>query len=55
MNYDPNMLQVKVEARCVNFAMQKEIALQTIIAMSQANQGFSQFFNDVGLPVLLDN
>jgi hypothetical protein len=54
MNYDPNSLQVKVEAG-VNFAMQKEIALQTIIAMSQANQGFAQFFNDEGLPVLLDN
>lgn len=54
MNYDSNSLQVKVEVG-VNFAMQKEIALQTIIAMSQANQGFAQFFNDVGLPILLDN
>lgn len=54
MNFDPNHLQVKVETG-VNFAMQKEIALQTIIAMSQANQGFAQFFNEEGLPVILDN
>lgn len=54
MNYDPNSLQVKVEVG-VNFSMQKEIALQTIISLSQANQGFAQFFNEVGLPTLLDN
>jgi hypothetical protein len=54
MNYDPNTLQVKVETG-VNFAMQKEIALQTVIAMSQANKGFADFFNEEGLPTLLDN
>lgn len=54
MNFDPNNLNVKVDTG-VNFAMQKEIALQTIIAMSQANQGFAQFFNEEGLPTLLDN
>ena len=54
MNYDPNTLQVKVEAG-VNFAMQKEMALQTVIAMSQANKGFADFFNEEGLPTLLDN
>lgn len=54
MNFDPNSLQVKVETG-VNFAMQKEIALQTIIAMSNANQGFAQFFNEEGLPTLLEN
>lgn len=54
MNFDPNNLQVKVETG-VNFAMQKEIALQTIIALQQSNQGFAQFMNDEGLPVLLDN
>ena len=54
MNYDPNHLQVKVEMG-VNFAMQKEIALQTIISLSQASPAFSQFFNQYGLPVLLDN
>lgn len=54
MNYDPNTLQVKVETG-VNFAMQKEMALQTVISLSQANQGFAQFFNEEGLPTLLDN
>lgn len=54
MNFDPNHLQVRVEAG-VNFAMQKEMALQTIIAMSQANKGFADFFNEEGLPTLLDN
>ena len=54
MNYDPAHLQVKVDTG-VNFAMQKEIALQTVISMSQANQGFAQFFNEEGLPTLLDN
>jgi hypothetical protein len=54
MNFDPNSLQVKVEAG-VNFQMQKEIALQTVIAMTQANQGFAQFFNEEGLPIILDN
>lgn len=54
MNYDPNSLQVKVETG-VNFAMQKEMALQTVIAMSQANKGFADFFNEEGLPTLLDN
>lgn len=54
MNYDPNSLQIKVETG-VNFSMQKEIALQTIISLCQASPGFAQFFNDEGLPVLLDN
>lgn len=54
MNYDPNSLQVKVETG-VNFAMQKEMALQTVISMSQANKGFADFFNEEGLPTLLDN
>lgn len=54
MNFDANNLQVKVSAG-VNFAMQKEIALQTVIALTQANQGFAEFFNQEGLPILLDN
>jgi len=54
MNYDPNALQVKVETG-VNFAMQKEIALQTIISLMQSSPLFAQFMNQNGLQVLLDN
>ncbi len=54
MNYDPNTLQVKVEVG-VNFAMQKEIALQTIIALMQASPLFNEFMNQNGLQILLDN
>lgn len=54
MNYDPNNLQVKVETG-VNFAMQKEIALQTIVSLSQTMPSFGQFFSQKGLQTLLDN
>ena len=54
MNYDPNSLQVKVEMG-VNFAMQKEIALQTIVGLMKTSELFGQFMNRYGLPVLLDN
>lgn len=54
MNFDPRNMQFRVEAG-VNFAMQKEIALQTVTALSQSNKGFAQFFDEVGLPVILDN
>lgn len=54
MNYDPNSLQVKVETG-VNFAMQKEIAMQTVTTLSQTNKGFAEFFDEEGLPTLLDN
>lgn len=54
MNYDPNTLQVKVETG-VNFAMQKEIALQTIVSLSQSMPSFAQFFSEKGLQTLLDN
>lgn len=54
MNYDPKSLQVKVEAG-VNFQIQKEIALQTIVNLMQASPIFAQFMNEEGLGVLLDN
>lgn len=54
MDYDPNNLQVKVETG-VNFAMQKEIALQTIVSLSQSMPTFGQFFAQKGLQTLLDN
>lgn len=54
MNYDPKNLQVKVDVG-VNFAMQKEISLQTIIQLSQASKSFGDFINQYGLETLLDN
>lgn len=54
MNYDPNSLEVKVEAGA-SFAMQKELALQTIINLMQASPTFAQFINQEGLGLLLDN
>lgn len=54
MNYDPNSLDIKVDVG-VNFAMQKEIALQTIIALTQASPIFGQFMSQNGLQILLDN
>lgn len=52
--YDENALNVRVEAG-VNFTVQKNKALQQIIALMQASPLFSQFMNEEGLPVLLDN
>jgi hypothetical protein len=54
MNYDPYVLNVKVEAG-VSFHIQKSRALQQIIGLMQASQQFAQFMNEQGLPVLLDN
>ncbi len=54
MNYDPNSLEVKVETG-VNFAIQKEIALNTITSLMQASPIFGQFMNEHGLQILLDN
>lgn len=54
MFYDENALNVTVEAG-VNFQVQKSRALNQIIAMTQANQQFGEFFNAKGLPVIMDN
>lgn len=52
--YDPNLIDVVVEPG-VNFLMQKEMALQTVLGLCQASKAFADFFNQKGLPVLLDN
>lgn len=54
MNYDSNLLQVKVTAG-VNFAIQKSRALQQIINMCNASKTFAEFMNTKGLKVLVDN
>lgn len=54
MNYDPMSLEVKVEAG-VNFAVQKQISLETIIQLMQTSESFANFINTKGLGILLDN
>lgn len=54
MNFDSNALQINVETG-INFAMQKEIALQTIVQLSQSMPSFGQFISSEGLMTLLDN
>lgn len=54
MDYDSNALDIKVEVG-TNFAIQKEIALQTILNLMNASEQFAQFINQYGLQILLDN
>jgi hypothetical protein len=54
MDYDPMSLEVKVEAG-VNFAVQKQISLETIIQLMQSSESFNAFMNSKGLGILLDN
>lgn len=54
MNYDAMSLDVKVEAG-VNFAVQKQISLETIIQLMQTSESFAAFINTKGLGILLDN
>lgn len=54
MDFDPMSLEVKVEAG-VNFAVQKQISLETIIQLMQTSERFAAFINEKGLGILLDN
>lgn len=54
LDYGQFDLKVKVEAG-VNFAIQKNRALNQLIALMQASPVFAQFMNQEGLEVLLDN
>lgn len=54
LRYSMNALNVNVEAG-VNFAIQKNKALNNIIQLTKASPQFAQFINDVGLEVILDN
>lgn len=53
-DYDASALEVQVQAG-VNFAVQKQVALKSMIQLMQASEQFSQFMNQEGLEVLLDN
>lgn len=53
-DYDPNLLQVNVEAG-VSFAIAKNQALQQVTALMNSSELFAEFINTQGLDVLLDN
>lgn len=53
-DYDVNCLEVTIEAG-VNFEVQKQIALETILKLMQSSEVFAEFINSEGLEVLLDN
>ncbi len=56
LDYDEKAIKVNIEAG-VNFQVQKNQAVEQIIALMQANEKLGQFFNDEdgGLPILVKN
>jgi len=54
MHFDPMSLEVKVEAG-VNFEVQKQISLETIIQLMQTSETFKGLIETRGLGILLDN
>ena len=54
LEYDIEALEITVEAG-VAFNIQKDKALNQIIALTQASQSFADFMNKKGLPIILDN
>ncbi len=54
MNFEPHSLEVEVEAG-PNFAVQKQIALETLVQLMNASETFNMFINQEGLGILLDN
>lgn len=54
MQYNPNSLQIKVEAG-VSSSVQKQVALEQIIKLMGASERFAAFINTMGLETILDN
>ena len=54
LDYDHDAIQVSVEAG-VSFNVQQSKALQQIIALMNASPLFSEFINESGLDIILDN
>ena len=54
LNYDPNDLEIRVEAG-PNSAMQKQVALEQIARMMGTSELFAQFINTKGLETIIDN
>lgn len=53
-DYDVSALEVNIEPG-VNYEVQKQIALKTIMILMKESESFNQFMNQNGLEVLLDN
>ena len=53
-NYDPNGLQVKIEAG-VSTEVQKQIALDKIIQLTSSSPVFAEFMSTMGLETIVDN
>ncbi len=53
-HYDSNNLQIKIEAG-VSTGVQKQVAIDKIIGLSQAIPAFGDFINSMGLETILDN
>jgi hypothetical protein len=54
IKYEPSNIKVKIEAG-PSYQIQKNRALQQIIALMQASPSLAEFFNTDALPVLFDN
>lgn len=54
MKYNPNSLQIKVEAG-VSSGVKKQVALEQIIRMMQSSEIFASFINQMGLETIIDN
>lgn len=53
-DYDVSALEVSIEPG-VNYEVQKQIALKTIVSLMEVSESFKEFMNQNGLEVLLDN
>ncbi len=54
MLYPQNTFDIRIEAG-VNFEVQKNRSLQTIISLMGASEGFKSMMEQYGLPILVDN
>jgi hypothetical protein len=54
LKYNPNSFQIKVEAS-VSSGIQKQVAIEQIIRMTQASPAFAEFIQSMGLETILDN
>ena len=54
LNYDPNALQIKIEAGA-NSSTQKRFALEQITRLMEISPKFAEIMNNIGVDILIDN